>query len=307
MILGYYFPEIAKIINKKDRFFNFLIIFLFFIQGFVLQKEKIFSGIKNIKLHIVLFFFTFIFFPFYFWIFVKILPFIENEGVIAGLFVLACLPTTIASSAIYVNMARGNVGGAIFNAVFSNMLGVFVSPLLFSFMLKTSVLALPLSMLSDIFMSLIIRIIIPMALGMILRNFAINFIENNKKKFSIASNTAILFIVFRAFAKSADAITSELILNLYPVFIFLALSYLVLSFIAYKVTRLIGFSYDDVITTTFIGAQKTLGMGAPLITLYFKDNPQLLGIILIPLLFYHSWQLFAAGFIVKYFLKKKGL
>jgi len=302
---GYCFPEFAKTINRKGLFSTFLVIFLFFIQGLILQKEKVLSGIKNIRLHIILLFFTFIFYPLYFIVFIKIIPFTLNEGIIAGLFVLACLPTTIASSAVFTGMAEGNVSGSIFNSFISNMAGVFITPLLFSFILKATVLALPFSVLSEIFMSLVIRIIIPMGLGMILRNFAISFIDKNKKKYSVASSTTILFIIFIAFAGSSNAITLDLIITLYPVFIFLALTYWVISFITYKVACLIGFSSEDIITTVFTATQKTLAMGAPLITLYFRDNPQIMGIILIPLLFYHPWQLFSSSFIVKYFLKKK--
>ena len=305
IICGYKFPEIAKTINKKGIFLTFLVFFIFFIQGLTLQKEKVFSGIRNIKLHVVLLFFTFVFFPLYFFASIKILSFINHEEIIVGLFVLACLPTTIASCVAFTGLAKGNTVGAIFNSVISNISGIFITPLLFSIVLATSALLLPLYMVFDLFIALVIRIIIPMIVGMILRNFAIEFIDKNKKKLSTASSTAILFIVFTAFAASSDAITADLLAPLYPVFIFLAVSYWVISFIVYKVTSLIGFSLDDVIAAVFVAPQKTLALGAPLITLYFRENAEIVGIILIPLLFYHAWQLFSSSFIAKYFLKKK--
>ncbi|MCL2791470.1 MAG: bile acid:sodium symporter [Spirochaetaceae bacterium] len=304
VICGYYFPEFAKIINKDRMFSTFLVIFLFFIQGFILQKEKVFSGIKNLKLHVTMLFFTFIFYPLYFFIFVNILPLTDNEGVIAGLFILACLPTTIASCAVFTSLAGGNTSGVIFNTVISNTAGVFITPLLFSFMVTTAALVLPLSMLSEVLVGLVIRIIIPMALGMILRNFFIEFIDKNRKKFSTASSIAILCILFLAFAESSNYITSDLVATLYPVFIFLAVSYFIISFIIYKTASLLGFPEEDIIASVFTGAQKTLA-GAPLITLFFKDSPHMLGIVLIPLLFFHPWQLFSSTFIVKYFLRKK--
>jgi len=305
VICGYNFSGFGKAINKDGMFFTFLVIFLFFIQGLTLQKEKIFLGIKNVKLHIVILSFIFIFYPLYFFAFVKMLPFINNEEIIVGLFVLACLPTTIASCAVFVSLAGGNVSGTIFNSVIANMAGVFISPLLFSFMLQTTMFALPLSMLINVFMSLMIKIILPMAVGMIVRNFVINIVEKNRKKFPTATNCATLCILFVVFAGSSDTITVDLVISLYPVFIFLALSYFAISFLLYKITNLLGFSYDDVIASVFTGAQKTLAMGAPLITLYFQYNPQILGIVLIPILFYHPWQLLSSSFIAKYFLWKK--
>jgi len=305
VIFGYNFSAFVRIINRDGAFFTFIVIFLFFIQGLILEKEKLLSGIKNIKLHIILLFFTFIFCPLYFFVFVKILPFINNAGVIAGLFALACIPTTIGTNTIFVSMADGNVSGSIFNSVISNMTGVFITPLLFSFMLKTTVSTIPLSMLSDIFINLAIRIIIPMGIGMILRNFAISFIDKNKKKFSITCSISILFIVLIAIAGSSNTITLDLVIKLYPIFIFLALSYWTIALIAYGITNLVGFSHEDKITSVFTSAQKTLAMGVPLITLYFKDNQEMLGIILIPLLFYHPWQIFSSSFMVRILLRKK--
>jgi predicted Na+-dependent transporter len=37
-------------------------------------------------------------------------------------------------------------------------------------------------------------------------------------------------------------------------------------------------------------------MGAPLLSVYFASAPQLLGFALLPLIFYHMWQLMVAGF-----------
>ena len=160
------------------------------------------------------------------------------------------------------------------------------------------------SMVFDLLKSLFIRIIIPMGLGMIIRNFAIIFIDNNRKNFSLISNFAILFVIYTAFGGSSNSITMELLKNLYPVFIFLALTYLFISFIVYKTAGFLKFKTGDKIAALFTTAQKTLSMGVTLITLYFVNNKEILGIILIPLLFYHPWQIITANFIAN-FLKNR--
>ena len=301
VFFGYYYPTFPEAINKNGYFLTLLIILIFFIQGLTIQKEKLFDGLKNIKLHIFILFYTFIFFPAYIFIAVKIFPFINyNEGIVAGLFALACLPTTIVISSVFVGVAGGNETTAVFNIVVSNIIGVFFTPVILSILLGKSTLALPLSMVLEILKSLFVRIIIPMGLGMIVRNFAITFLDNNKKKFSLVSNFAVLFVVYTAFGGSSDSITMELIKNLYPVFIFLALTYLFISFIVYKTAGLMKFETGDKIAALFTTAQKTLSMGVTLITLYFINNKEILGIILIPLLFYHPWQIIMANFIANY-------
>ena len=306
VIVGYYFPSAAAKINKNGYFSTLLVIVVFFLQGLGIQMEKIIAGIKNIKLHIFILFFTFIFFPLYFFAAIKIFPFLShNEGVTAGLFVLACLPTTIVASVVFTDLAGGNASTAIFNTVISNTIGVFVTPLLFSLLLSKSTLTLPLSMLLEIFTSLAIRIIIPMGIGMVIKKFIINFADNNRKKFSYVSSFAVLFILFTAFAGSSDSITIELIKSLYPVFIFLALTYLLISFIVYKTAGLLNFETADIIAAVFTSTQKTLTMGIPLITLYFVNNKEILGLVLIPILFYHPWQIFMSGFIANLLQKKK--
>ena len=74
----------------------------------------------------------------------------RREEIKAGLFALACLPTTVSSCTVFTGMAGGNVSGAIFNAALANMAGVFITPLLFSFMLGRSTLALPMAMLLEV-------------------------------------------------------------------------------------------------------------------------------------------------------------
>ena len=47
----------------------------------------------------------------------------------------------------------------------------------------------------------------------------------------------------------------------------------------------------------FVAPQKTLALGAPLLTTYFASEPDVLGLALLPLIMYHLWQLAVAGFL----------
>jgi predicted Na+-dependent transporter len=47
----------------------------------------------------------------------------------------------------------------------------------------------------------------------------------------------------------------------------------------------------------YAAPQKTLAVGVPLVSTYFAASPEILGLALLPLVFYHAWQLLVAGFI----------
>ena len=305
VILGFLIKDFASWINTGGIMTSGLVIILFFIQGLLLPGESIISGVKNIKLHFFIQTAIFIFYPLYFYFSIKFIPFNFNEKMIAGLFALACLPTTVSSCTVFTTMAGGNISGTIFNAALANITGVIITPLLFSLLIKSTPLALPVSTLIKLLYELTMRIIIPIAAGQILRIFTISIIDKKRTMLSSICNIAILIILFIAFSGSSGFITLDVLLDFYPVFIFLALTYILISFTIYKFAKKIRLNIADVKAAVFTASQKTLALGVPLITLYFNDKPQVLGIVLIPLLFYHPWQLFISSFIVNYFLGRE--
>ncbi len=80
-------------------------------------------------------------------------------------------------------------------------------------------------------------------------------------------------------------------------FLYLAVSHLILLFLAFWGARFIGLSRENIISVLYAAPQKTLAMGIPLLSTYFYNRPELLGIAMLPILFYHPWQLFIAGLI----------
>ena len=80
-------------------------------------------------------------------------------------------------------------------------------------------------------------------------------------------------------------------------FVYLAASHVLLVYITYRGGRLLGFDRQDQISIMYTAPQKTLAMGAPLLTMYFSNNPEILGIVLLPIIFYHSWELLFGGII----------
>ena len=104
---------------------------IFFFYGVRLNWQKIYEGLKNYRLHIVVHLSTFVLFP------LLVLPLTwyftrgadqSTTWLWYGIFFLATLPSTVSSSVVMVNIARGNVPAAIFDASISSLLGVFITP-----------------------------------------------------------------------------------------------------------------------------------------------------------------------------------
>ncbi len=66
ILIAYCFPQLGNQANKGilDNIISIGIAFIFFFYGLKLSIEKIKTGLKNWKLHFVIQFTTFVFFPF---------------------------------------------------------------------------------------------------------------------------------------------------------------------------------------------------------------------------------------------------
>ena len=78
-------------------------------------------------------------------------------------------------------------------------------------------------------------------------------------------------------------------------FLFLAVFHLYLLAAAYFGGRIIRLGRDSLKSILFTAPQKTVALGVPLISAYFADSPEILGVALLPVVFYHSFQLIVAG------------
>ncbi len=300
LILGFLIPNVGIFLNKGSVFSTVLIVLLFLISGFKLPSEAIKAGMKDVRVHILIQLFVFVITPGF--IFVTSFPFrdIMNGQVAIGIFALACLPTTISSCIVFTQISGGNVVATMFNAAFANVVGIILSPLLLSIMLRSSAAALPLSELLDILQSLALKMLLPIIVGQIARKYAGGIGKKISKPLGTISSTFILMIVFFAFSKTAgNPAFRENIVALFVPFLYLAAVHLVLLGASYLSAKALDFSTENKISVLFAAPQKTLAMGVPLISTFFADNPEILGVALLPLIFYHAWQLFIAGFLPK--------
>ena len=295
VILGMIFPQAATL-NEGSRITTVIVALVFLGMGFTLPSESLLIGMAKWKIHLFIQFFIFIFVPIFFIFTIPIFKSVISTEIYIGLLALAVLPTTISTCSVFTQISDGDVVLTLFNASFSNILGVFVSPILLSLLLREVGRVMPMSVLIAIITGLALKMILPLIIGQILRFVFLKTTAKLKKTIGVISNLLILTIVFFSLAESAA--TPMLWQNLRSMFIpvvYLTIVHLVLIGIAVGFAQVFSFTGPETISVMYAAPQKTLAMGIPLLSAYFADDPIVLGIAILPLLYYHPWELFISG------------
>ena len=108
---------------------------LFFLHGARLSRQAILAGIGAWRIHALALAATFVFFPALGIILRTVSPGWLNPVIADGMLFLCLLPSTVQSSIAFTSIARGNVPAAVCSASASNVLGIFVTPVLVGFLL----------------------------------------------------------------------------------------------------------------------------------------------------------------------------
>jgi sodium/bile acid cotransporter 7 len=210
-----------------------------------------------------------------------------------GFLYLAVLPSTITTSVILTGMAGGNTVGALFNAVLSSLLGVFVTPLWVAWLMKASGQQQP---LGPVIVEIVTLLLIPLVLGQVLRPPCAAWADRNKKRLGNLSSAIVLFIVYAAFCNSVkQRLWTQHGLNvLLPAAGGVLLLFGLAVLLTEALARALSLQRPDLIAARCCAPQKTLASGVPMAKIIFGAHPGL-GLILLPVLLYHPLQLIVCG------------
>src|SRR5688500_11169529 len=179
-----------------DAFTLAAIFALFFLHGVRLPREALLSGVSDWRLHLVILGLTFAIFPLLGLGLSLAFPGLLAPELWTGVLFLCALPSTVQSSIAYTSLARGNVAGAVAAAAFSNLLGVFLTPLLVSLMLEAQGVAISLSGIARIFGLLFL----PFLVGHALRPLLLPLVSGRPTLTTIVDKGTILLAVYGAFS-----------------------------------------------------------------------------------------------------------
>ena len=313
LLLAYLLPQLGGWIVARLPAGLLLTVLIFFCIGLTLPSETLWHNLSNWKFHLSVQVYIFVFHPLFFFLVLAPWRRFFIPELLLGFAALAVLPTSVSSCVLFCKESGGNETLAVVNSVLANILGIFLTPLLlglsasllFPELLHNSEPA-QLSLIS-VFGALSWKIFLPMSLGHLLRRLALPWVKSHRKQFSILNNLAIVLIVFFSFSKAVRQDSFVFALKSLPLsfaflpFAFLLLAQPVLLLLAKLYGRLLGLGRAERIALAFTSSQKTIAMGVPLLNSFFGDQ---VGLILLPLLFYHPWQLIVASFARLHYLRQ---
>lgn len=296
LVLAFIFPWLGRVLNPEKTTATAAVVIIFFLSGLSLSSEAVLHGIRQVKLHIFIQTFCFVLIPLYFLLTALPLRGLFDSRILIGVYALACLPITISTSVVFTQIAGGNTAGAVFNSSLANLAGIVISPLLLTSLVRQAGLALPMEEVIRILRDLALMILLPFGVGQVCHWVLPALAAGRKKMFSNVSSVLVLLIVFFAFSSAVSNGTLHALSKpILALFAYLAFSNIVFMIAAFWGAKFIGLNHENRIAALFCAPQKTLAMGVPLLTTYFSDRPELLGMALIPVLLYHPWQILTAG------------
>jgi uncharacterized YceG family protein len=267
---------------------------VFFLYGLKLEPKQWLADLGNWKVHLTVQLATFVFFPLLILLVRTLWNASEGNLLWLGVFYLAALPSTVSSSVVMVSLARGNVPSAIFNATFSSLAGVFLTPLWMGLFLSS----VPgYEALAGMITKLVLQVLLPIALGMVLSRWGGALARKYGRRLRLIDQMVILLVVYTSFSESFEqdlfrvfGWTTMLLLLLGMAALFLV-SFLCLN----ALSGLLHFSRPDRITAVFCGSKKSLMHGTVMSKVMFPASAA--GVVILPLMIYHILQLIMVGFI----------
>lgn len=292
ILLASFFPakgSFATGMHYASKVFLFL---LFFFYGAKLAPRETLLGLKNWRLHAVIFCFTFILFP----IIGVGLKYATigwlGQGLALGLLYLTLVPGTVQSSIAFTSVAHGNVAGAIVASSLSNILGVFLTPLLVMLtMATTGDVHITGRSILDIFL----QILLPFIIGQLLHKYLGPGLNRHPILTKTVDRGTIWINVYTAFSQAVVEgvwmrVTALHLLALVGICIAVVSLVLVLS---WCMAKGLGFNREDCIAAQFCGSKKSLSSGIAMGAVLFAGSTGELsaGILMLPLMLFHLFQL----------------
>lgn len=264
---------------------------LFFLHGVRLPREALIGGLTDWRLHLAILGTTFLVFPLAGLALAGLFPGLLSPMLWTGLLFLCALPSTVQSSIAYTSIAGGNVAGAVAAAAFSNLLGVFLTPLLVSLMLEAHGAQISLAGIGKI----VLLLFLPFLLGHGLRPWLFPLVKDRPRLTLIVDKGTILLAVYGAFSAAAV----EHLWGRIPQIELLALLLLcaVLLAIVIAASWAVGrrFGPESRAAILFCGSVKSLASGAPMARILFPGAAA--GLVILPIMLFHTLQLIVCAWI----------
>ncbi|HWU81193.1 MAG TPA: bile acid:sodium symporter family protein, partial [Caulobacter sp.] len=238
---------------------------LFFLHGAKLSREAVVAGLTHWRLHLTILAFTFVLFP-------ALGLLISRSGVLSptlssGMLFLCCLPSTVQSSIAFTSIGRGNIAAAVCAASASNLLGIFLTPVLVGVLMQAH---------GDVggwdsVKSIVTQLLVPFVAGQLVRPWVKGWIEKHKSLVGQVDRGSILLVVYSAFSAAVVGGIWKIV-SIPELFLLLAVCAALLTVVMAATvfgSRALGFSKPDEVAIVFCGSKKSLATGVPMAGILF--------------------------------------
>lgn len=296
VLLASILPAQGAFIPVMDGIADAGIALLFFLHGAKLSRDAIRDGARNWKVHAAAFATTFLLFPLLGLGFTA-LP-LGLGPLAAGLLFLTLLPSTVQSSIAFTSVARGNVAAAVCSASFSNLLGIFVTPLLVA-LLMSGVAGHGGGISWRTLESIVLQLLVPFFAGHFLRPLIGPFVARHRSLLSYVDRGSILLVIYNSFGA---AVREGLWHRVSPMalLVIMLLCCVLLALVLFATRamgRLLGLAREDLVVLQFCGSKKSLASGVPMAGVLFPAAQ--VGLILLPLMVFHQIQLIVCAVLAR--------
>ncbi|WP_442867768.1 bile acid:sodium symporter family protein [Caulobacter sp. NIBR2454] len=267
---------------------------LFFLHGARLSRKAMVAGLGHWRLHLTILAITFLAFPLVGLSFKLIPESILPGPLVMGLLFLCCLPSTVQSSIGFTSIARGNIAAALCSASASNLLGMFITPLLVGLVLHTQG-----GFSLDQLEAIALQLLAPFIAGQLLQPWIGGWVEKNKRILGFVDRGSILLVVYSAFGEAVvDGVWSRVTALELIIVGFLCAVLLALALLGTRTAaRAMGFDKEDEIAVVFCGTKKSIVTGAPMAAILFPAA--VAGVVILPVMLFHQMQLMACAVIAQ--------
>ncbi len=262
---------------------------VFFLHGLRLPRDEVEKAMRGWRLQGAMLGFCFIAMPLVGLGLSAIASPALPAALVMGIIYLAVLPSTVQSSVSYSALGGGNVAASVVGAALSNLVGIFLTPLLFALFIGGAG-GPDSAMDSAVVIKIATMLLLPFVLGQLAQKWLGSWAIRQKTMLTLLDRSIILLAVYIAFSGAvASGALGDLDSMVLTALAMVLILLLIFSFGgAMLLGGVIGLPRADRISLIFAGAHKSIATGAPMAALLFGDAA---GLIILPTILYHMAQL----------------
>jgi sodium/bile acid cotransporter 7 len=290
VIVAWIFPEFGAVYVRPGISASWIaVIIIFFISGLSMDTATIVHAGRKIKFNTFIQLFNFVFVSAICYLFSLLMVQYEviPNSLAKGLVICSCLPQSICSAIVLTKAAGGDPATAMINAVFSNVAGIIISPLLiFCYLGVNSHVDK-----STVIPMLLLKVALPLVAGQVVHYFVTReIISAYDHPLKVIQECAMVFIIFAQFSQLFLKGTGTTLLDVAIMIVFQLVIMITSMLWVWMLLRMF-FPLPKSqpkfhATGLFLSVSKTMPMGIPLINALYKGHPNL-ALFTLPLLVWY--------------------